>query len=195
MSNQNLNTLNVETLNFTGPTIYQRGRPWFPQNSPYLCCTYLGVGLTVDCPPTNYPPSLQVTENAKIHDTLFISPAQGSCGGLQLKSLCNPLFGPPSNRGVYTITFTNDFTTDVSGFTLGYNGDRDISQNMISDTFNIFSLSLTLPMFEIIVGINKLKSLNGSPIDCGFPFLNILAPGLKYFKSSKSKSKYFLAAG
>ena len=144
MSNQNLNTLNVETLNFTGPTIYHRGRPWFPDHSDFLCCTYLGVGLTVDCPPNppHYPPSLQVTENAIIHDTLFVSPIQGSSNGfIELKSISNPLYGPPSNQVISTIKFTNDHTTDVSGFKLGYNGYKDSSQNMISDTFNIFSLT------------------------------------------------------
>ena len=57
MSNQNLNSLNVKTLNYTGEHIYHRGRPIqsFPIDASgaghggMLCLDHLGVGPVAFC--------------------------------------------------------------------------------------------------------------------------------------------------
>jgi len=129
MADSNLDTLNVRLLNFTGPTIYKDGVPWIPTIGNEFCFDYLGVGKTVNCPPGSYPPSLQVTENAKISNTLFLSPEQGHLGGIKFQSN-NPIGQP--QQAASTIKFSNNFTTDASGFLLGYNGTTNTSLNMIS---------------------------------------------------------------
>ena len=80
MSNQNLNTLNVETLNFTGSNIYHRGRPIqsFPIDASgaghggMLCLDHLGVGPTAPpCPNPLY--NLDVSGATRINGALDLS--------------------------------------------------------------------------------------------------------------------------
>ena len=126
MSNQNLNTLNVKTLNYTGEHIYHRGIPQltFPIDASgaghggSLCLDRLGVGPTAPCPNPHY--RLDVSGGTRIIGSIAdVSDNSGSKGQV--------------------ITATSDgwLWTDVSG-TAGTNlWSEDGSGNIYYETGDV----------------------------------------------------------
>ena len=83
MSNQNLNTLNVKILNYTGDHIYHRGRPIHsfpldPSGTNSLCLDRLGVGPTQPCPNPLY--NLDVSGVTRIIGHISDASSQGNLG-------------------------------------------------------------------------------------------------------------------
>ena len=150
MSNQNLNTLNVETLNFTGSNIYHRGRPIqsFPIDASgaghggMLCLDHLGVGPTAPpCPNPLY--NLDVSGATRINGALDLSSVDITINAVLTGNI-------DANLTNSTVGLTNS-TVGLTSSTLDISG--------IGTTVDISGIT-TLNTKTIIRGILDASGLN-----------------------------------